>query len=105
MPLEGHWQRQQTPLRLRASRRELRALGLVSGLLVLAAIVVVWAVVARGDARPGAGCIDATAPSTMGAGTLHACGQAAAELCRWQRGRDDPSGRAIRASCRRAGYR
>jgi hypothetical protein len=41
----------------------------------------------------------------MGAGTLHACGGAAARLCRSQAGRDDPSARSVRASCVRAGYR
>jgi hypothetical protein len=105
MPLEGHWQRQQTPLARRATARERRALWIVGGVLAVAVAVVVWAIVARGDSPPAAGCIEATAPSTMGAGTLHACGGAAARLCRSQAGRDDPSARSVRASCVRAGYR
>ncbi len=92
MPLEGHWARQQAPLRPR-ERRIVLAL-----LAALAACAVVIAL-AAGGSGPAPGCVDATIASTTGGAAVHACGDRARQLCR-----APGPGREIRAACRRAGY-
>jgi hypothetical protein len=101
MPLEGHWQRQNTPLR-RLSRREGRTLAIVATIVLLAAAGVVYAVVNQGTTAARAGCIELTAASTTGGATLRYCGRDAAELCRSQAGRSGPVARSAQAACRRA---
>jgi hypothetical protein len=101
MPLvEGHWQRQQTPLR-RLTRRERQLLaGFLVALALASAGVVAYMVLHRAAPLP-AGCIEVTAPSTVGAVQLRVCGPAAvARFCREQAGRDDPTARAARERCR-----
>src|SRR5262249_54047039 len=102
MPLEGHWERVNTPVR-RLTRRE-RTVVLVAA---LATLVTVLALVLAtiGNDRPALsrGCIYAIVPGVMGARPADACGETAQGVCaRHQTGQDPPS-RAIRADCRRAG--
>jgi hypothetical protein len=104
VPLEGHWQRQHTPLS-RLSRRELRTLAAVAALLTLAAAVVLYAAVQHTTHHAAAGCVEVTAASTTGGATLHACGADAARWCRSQAGRSDAVARAVLTACARAGYR
>jgi hypothetical protein len=103
VPLEGHWQRQHTPLR-GLSRRELRVLALVAAILAIAAAVAVYAAVHHGTSKAAAGCVEVNAPSTTGAATLHACGADAARWCATQT-TGDTVARAVLAACARAGYR
>jgi hypothetical protein len=91
MPLEGHWARQQAPLRARERRV---VLGVVT--TVVAAIVVLVLVVGRGSSSPG--CVDATIASTTGGAAVHACGSRARALCS---ARDATA--EIRTACARAG--
>jgi hypothetical protein len=104
MPLQGQWERQQAPL-FSGSRRERRTLAVVAGLLALGVAAVLYFTL-LGSSGARAGCVDVTVPSTMGAGTMHACGDAARHLCRSQNGRSesDPFARAAHANCRKAGY-
>ena len=104
MPLEGHWQRQHTPLS-RVSRRELRVLFVVAAVLALAAAVVLFTALHHATHRAAAGCVEVTAASTAGGATLHACGPDAARWCRSQAGHTDTVGRAVLTACARAGYR
>ena len=104
MPLEGHWQRQQTPLR-RVSRRELRLLAAVASVLALAAAVVLYAALRHEAHHAAAGCVEITAASTTGGATLHACGADAARWCRSEAGHTDTVARAVLTACARAGYR
>ena len=104
MPLEGHWQRQQTPLR-RVSRRELRLLAAVASVLALAAAVVLYAALHHAAHHAAAGCVEITAASTTGGATLHACGADAARWCRSEAGHTDTVARAVLTACARAGYR
>jgi len=104
MPLEGHWARQRTPLR-RVSRREGWAMALVASLLAIAAGVAIYLALSHGGPKTAAGCVDVTAASSTGGATLHACGDAAARLCRSQATRADPFARAVQERCARAGYR
>jgi hypothetical protein len=101
MPLQGHWERQQTPL----GSRERKTVAIVAGMLVLAAAIVLFFSVVK-DGRTAPGCVSVTVPSTMGAGHMHACGDAARQLCAAQQGRSakDPSVGAAQKSCREAGF-
>jgi hypothetical protein len=91
MPLEGHWARQQAPLRRRERRLVLAALAaVVAGVVALSLVV-------GGGSAPG--CVDATIASTTGGAAVHACGDRARRLCT-----APGQGREIRAACRRAGY-
>jgi hypothetical protein len=101
MPLvEGHWQRQQTPLR-RLTQRERRLLvGFLVALALATAAAVAYAALHRATPLP-AGCIEVTAPSTVGAVNVRVCGaDAVARFCREQAGKEDPTARAAHARCR-----
>jgi hypothetical protein len=102
MPLEGHWQRVNTPLRRLTRRERIVALGVLAA-TVVAVIVLIAATV--GDSRPGPapGCISAIVPGAMGATPVEACGARARTTCSQHAGLDDPGSRAIEAACRRAG--
>jgi hypothetical protein len=102
VPLEGHWQRQHTPLH-GVSRRELRTLAIVAAVVAIGVAIALYAALHHGSRTAASGCIEATTPSTTGAATVHACGAEAVSLCRSQAGLRDPSARAILAACRRAG--
>ncbi len=80
MPLEGHYERQTTPLRKLSSRELKAALGaLVVTLVSMLAIVAATA----GDSNPGPamGCIRPVVAGIVGAETIGACGQEAVEVC------------------------
>jgi hypothetical protein len=102
MPLEGHWQRVNTPLR-RLSGRE-RNIAIVAVAVTLAAVVVlVVATVGKTRPEPGPGCIRAQIPHVMGAETLDACGARARQICSARAGDTDPGAIAVQESCRQAG--
>jgi hypothetical protein len=102
MPVEGNWQRQQTPLR-RLTRRELRLLQAFAVALALATTAIVAFAIVQRSAPAPAGCIEVTAPSTMGAVNLRICGADAPRWCRQEAGKDDPTARAVQARCRALG--
>src|SRR5258708_7188280 len=99
MPLEGAWQRQNTPLP-RLTLREGRLLWIVVGLTTLATAVLVVLVVVAGSAKVPRGCVRLTSGGTTGAILVHPCGADAISFCRTQALRsDDFAGRA-KAACR-----
>lgn len=102
MPVEGQWERQQTPLR-RLTRRELRLLqGFVAALVATA--IAVAAVAFTHSAPPvPANCIQVTGGSTMGAVNYRVCGADRPAWCRQMARKDDPTARAVAARCRAAG--
>ncbi|HZV72716.1 MAG TPA: hypothetical protein VFF79_03285 [Conexibacter sp.] len=102
MPLEGHWQRVNTPLR-RVARRE-RVVAIV-GAAIVAVVLLALVLATVGDSRPApaAGCIYAIVPGVMGATPVDACGADATRICAAHATQLDPGSRAIQASCRRAG--
>jgi hypothetical protein len=102
MPLEGHWQRVNTPLR-RLTRREHRfAVGGLA-LVVAATLAIVLLAVSTSAPRLAPGCIDAIIPGAMGGVPVDACGARARATCRSHANQVDPGSLAIEASCRRAG--
>jgi hypothetical protein len=102
MPLEGHWERQNTPLR-GLGRRELRALAVAVGVLAAAAALVLVLALRHHHTPARAGCVAITVPSTTGGASARACGRTAGRLCRTTLARD-PSDTSARAACRRAGF-
>jgi hypothetical protein len=102
MPLEGHWERQQTPLRLMTARERRIGAIVASALAVATVALVLYIVLAdSGSSAPAPGCISVTAASTMGGATVHACGDAAQRWCTVAAGETTPLARAIRPQCAR----
>jgi hypothetical protein len=99
MPLEGHWERQHTPLR-RTPPRERRVLLVAGGLIALATVVVLVVALTSSGPAPRAGCIDVTAASTTGGATFRACGADAQRRCAAVRPGGDGG---LARACRRAG--
>jgi hypothetical protein len=102
MPLEGHWQRVNTPLR-RLSRRERNVVIAAVAVTLVAVVALVLATVGGSRPEPAPGCIYAIVPGVMGATPVDACGAQAKRICATRATRTDPGSRAIKKSCRRAG--
>jgi hypothetical protein len=105
MPLEGHWQRVNTPVR-KLTRRELRLVRAALVAVVAATIaIVVVAVVAVSSSTPAPrpGCISAIIPGAMGGVPVDARGARARAICASHAGQSDPGSLSIERDCRRAG--
>jgi hypothetical protein len=96
MPVEGQWQRANTPL----SRRDKRLLGALAVLAAVGVAAVAVAFATHQTSSPGAGCVVVDVPSTMGGARLQNCGSAAHQFCREQGPRDP----RIAAACRQQGF-
>ncbi len=98
MPLEGHFQRVNTPLR-RLTKRERNVVigGAAVTFIALAALLLATA----GDSQPppAPGCIRASVAGRTGAELIQACDMEARELCARSAGRDEPQYEAIAAAC------
>ncbi len=104
MPLEGHYERQTTPLR-KLSPREIKAAS-AALLVTLVAILAVVAVTA-GDSNPPTpiGCIRANVAGVVGAETISGCGAEAEAKCAHAALYDSPRARGVVAECERQGVR
>jgi hypothetical protein len=81
MPLEGHYERQTTPL-YRLSSREIKvAVGIVAVTLVTVIAMVAFTGAGNSNPAPAKGCINPTVAGIVGAETLGACGQEAVDIC------------------------
>jgi hypothetical protein len=81
MPLEGHYERQTTPL-YKLSSREIRvAVGIVVVTLVTIVAMVAFTGTGNSNPAPVKGCINPTVAGIVGAETLNACGQEAVDIC------------------------
>jgi hypothetical protein len=80
MPLEGHYERQTTPLR-KLTPRELKAAFGVLAVTLLALLAVVLFTVGDNPPAIAKGCIRPTVAGITGAETLNQCGQEAIETC------------------------
>jgi hypothetical protein len=99
VPVEGQWERQQTPLR-RLGRRERRLLRAFVVLLLAATVAVALFAALHKPAPVPADCIQVTGPSTLGAAVYRECGVAAVRWCREEAGKQGPLARAVQARCR-----
>ncbi|HEY2717174.1 MAG TPA: hypothetical protein VGI73_13225 [Solirubrobacterales bacterium] len=104
MPLEGHYERQTTPL-YKLSPRELKAAFGALAVTVIAIVAVIAFTV--GDSRPGPaeGCIRATVAGKVGAETISGCGQEASRLCSHAAEFSGPRAETVVADCEKQGVR
>jgi len=102
MPLEGHWQKQSTPLR-RLTTRERRAGLAVFVVTVVALLAIV--VATAGDRNPPTpkGCISATVAGIVGAETISGCGAEAEAKCAHAALYESPRAHTVVAECERQG--
>ncbi len=81
MPLEGHYERQNTPL-YKLSRREIWvATSIVAVTLLTVIVMVAISGASNSNPAPAQGCINPTVAGIVGAETLNACGQEAVDIC------------------------
>jgi hypothetical protein len=81
MPLEGHYERQTTPL-YKLSRREIWvAASIVAVTLVTIITMVAFTGTSNSNPAPAQGCINPTVAGIVGAETINACGQEAVDIC------------------------
>jgi hypothetical protein len=98
MPLEGHFQRVNTPLRQLTKReRSIVIAGVVVTFAALAALLLATSGASEPPPKPG--CIRVAVAGRTGAELIQACGMEARELCARSAGRDEPQYRAIAAGC------
>jgi len=104
MPLEGHYERQTTPLYKLSSRELKAAIGALA--VTLVAMIAIIAFTA-GDSRPGpaTGCIRSQVAGKVGAETISGCGQEAVELCSRAAGFTGPRAETIVSDCKQQGVR
>ena len=81
MPLEGHYERQTTPLYKLSSREIKVAVGIVAVTLVTIIALVAFTGTSNSNPAPAMGCINPTVAGIVGAETLNACGQEAVNIC------------------------
>jgi hypothetical protein len=81
MPLEGHYERQTTPLYKLSSREIKVAVGIVVVTLVTVIAMVAFTGATNSNPAPAKGCINPTVAGIVGAETLNACGQEAVNIC------------------------
>jgi hypothetical protein len=81
MPLEGHYERQTTPLYKLRPREIKVAVGIVVVTLVTIIAMVAVTGTSNSNPAPAIGCINPTVAGIVGAETINACGQEAVDLC------------------------
>lgn len=102
MPLEGHYERQTTPL-YKLSSREIRAAAAVLVVTLVALLAVVLATAGDTGAPVKPGCFSASVAGIVGAQTVSACGAEAKARCAHAARFDDPRSRTIVAACEEQG--
>jgi hypothetical protein len=98
MPLEGHFNRVNTPLR-QLTKRERNVV--VSGIAVtfVALTALLFATSGVSQPPPASGCIRVSVAGRTGAELIQSCGMEARELCARSVGVDEPQFQAIAAGC------
>jgi hypothetical protein len=102
MPLEGHWTRQNTPLRKLTPRERKVAIGVLA--VTLVAVVAVIVAAGPGTSKPGPaeGCIRVVVAGRTGGETVVGCGAKAKGYCAHAALYADPRAEKILAACRDA---
>jgi hypothetical protein len=98
MPLEGHYERQITPL-YKLSPREIKAASITLLVTIVAILGVVIAT--AGDSNPPTpiGCIHAETAGIVGAETISGCGAQAEAKCAHAARFDSPQAHTVVAEC------
>src|SRR3954454_19406046 len=102
MPLEGHYERQTTPL-YKLNPREIKAAVAVLAVTVVSLLAVVVATAGDSSAPLEPGCFRASVAGIVGAQTVSACGTEAKARCAHAARFDDPRSRTIVAACEERG--
>ena len=103
MPLEGHWERVNTPVR-KLSERERRLVWVVGALVAAAtAVAVVVAILTSGSSSTSS-CVEVEVPGTMGGGVNRVCGDDAVSFCRAGAPSMGPLRHVALEKCRDQGY-
>jgi hypothetical protein len=102
MPLEGHFERVNTPLR-KLNGRERKAL--VAGTVVMIVAIAALLLATAGDSRPAPkpGCISVVVAGRVGGEPVNGCGAEAKAICARAANFDDPRAQKIGEVCREAG--
>ena len=99
MPLEGHYERQTTPL-YKLSKREIWvAASIVAITIVTVVAITVFSGATNTNPGPEAGCIRPTFAGIVGAETVNACGQEAVDMCKHASEYTGARAETIIASC------
>jgi hypothetical protein len=108
MPMQGHWDRLNTPVRQTTPREKLLVRAVVWLLAGIAVATVVVAIATRDNGTSGqplaAGCIRVEMPSTMGGGSSDLCGNTAREFCTSHAANSEPLVNTAVPKCRAAGF-
>jgi hypothetical protein len=102
MPLEGHFQRVNTPLR-KLTPRERNVV--IAGILVTVVAMLAVVLATAGDSRPGPaeGCVSAVVAGRVGGEPVNGCGEEAKAICARSANYDNPRARTIGEACEEAG--
>jgi hypothetical protein len=102
MPLEGHFQRVNTPLRRLSSRERNVVIG---GMLVTIVAILALILATAGDSRPApaAGCVSAVVAGRVGGEPVNGCGEEAKAICARSANYDNPRAHTIGEVCDEAG--
>ncbi len=102
MPLEGHYERQTTPLRKLTPRELKAAFGVLA--VTLAALLLVVLLTAGDETDPDpTGCTRSHVAGVVGSETFYACGQDAVKLCTRATQFSGARSETILADCRKNG--
>ena len=104
MPLEGHYERQTTPL-YKLSGRELKAAFGALAVTLIAIIAIIAATAGDSNPAPARGCISSEVAGKVGAEMINACGQEAAAVCSHAAKFTGPRAETIVADCKAQGVR
>jgi hypothetical protein len=80
MPLEGHYERQTTPL-YKLTRREIWVAITIIAVTIVGTVGIIVATAGDSNPPPELGCINPTVAGIVGAETLNRCGQEAVDTC------------------------
>jgi hypothetical protein len=104
MPLEGHYERQATPLYKLSSRELWVAVGALAVTLI-AVVAIVAATAGDSNPAPARGCIRSEVAGIVGAETISGCGREAVRICSHAAEFSGPRAETIVADCERQGVR
>jgi hypothetical protein len=108
VPLEGHWERMNTPLRETTPRERLLVRVVLAVVVIATVATAIVAIAARDNGTSGrplaAGCIRIELPSTMGGSSSDLCGREAASFCRSAAAHSPPLNSTALPRCRGAGF-
>src|SRR5262245_5362788 len=104
MPLEGHYERQTTPL-YKLSSRERRAALAALAVTLVAMLAVVMVTVGDSNPGPARGCIRSEVAGIVGSETINACGQEAVAVCTRAARFEGARAETIVSDCREQGVR